>query len=154
MMVGPLARHGVADAVADKRSVETHHLILTTSILPRSASRLSLVVDVTPKPKMHVYAPGQAGYIPVALTLDGNRAFTAAPARFPTPEKIYLKTVNETQLVYSKPFRIVEDLTLTAPMVAVSPLVVKGSLRYQACDDRVCYLPQTVPLTWPTAPTR
>ena len=39
-----------------------------------------------------------------------NRAFTAAPARFPTPEKIFLKTVNETQLVYAKPFRIVEDL--------------------------------------------
>ena len=58
--------------------------------------------------------------------------------------------MNETQLVYSKPFRIVEDLTLTGPIVTVSPLVVKGSLRYQACDDRVCYLPQTVPLTWPT----
>ena len=73
--------------VSSKRSVETHHLILTTSLLSRSASRLSLVVDVTPKPKMHVYAPGQAGYITVALTLDANRAFTAAPAWFPTPRR-------------------------------------------------------------------
>jgi hypothetical protein len=27
-------------------------------------------------------------------------------------------------------------------------LVLKGSLRYQACDDRECYLPETVPLAW------
>jgi hypothetical protein len=25
---------------------------------------------------------------------------------------------------------------------------VDGSLRYQACDDRVCYIPQTLHLQW------
>jgi hypothetical protein len=27
-------------------------------------------------------------------------------------------------------------------------LVIEGALRYQACDDRVCYLMQTAPLKW------
>jgi hypothetical protein len=33
----------------------------------------------------------------------------------------------------------------------VSPsgeVVLKGSLRYQACDDRECYVPETVPVEW------
>jgi hypothetical protein len=29
LMVGPFARHGVADGVVDKRSVETNNMILT-----------------------------------------------------------------------------------------------------------------------------
>jgi len=31
---------------------------------------------------------------------------------------------------------------------ASGELVLKGSIRYQACDDRVCYPPETVPLEW------
>jgi hypothetical protein len=26
--------------------------------------------------------------------------------------------------------------------------VVEGTLRYQACDDRVCYVPQELPVKW------
>jgi hypothetical protein len=26
--------------------------------------------------------------------------------------------------------------------------VLKGAFRYQACDDRVCYPPETVPVEW------
>jgi hypothetical protein len=25
---------------------------------------------------------------------------------------------------------------------------VEGTLRYQACDDRVCYVPQELPVKW------
>ena len=28
------------------------------------------------------------------------------------------------------------------------PVLLKGSFRYQACDDRECYIPKTVPLEW------
>jgi len=27
-------------------------------------------------------------------------------------------------------------------------LVLRGSFRYQACDDKVCYVPETVPVEW------
>jgi len=27
-------------------------------------------------------------------------------------------------------------------------MVLEGSLRYQACDDHECYIPETVPLKW------
>lgn len=30
-------------------------------------------------------------------------------------------------------------------------LTVAATLDYQACDDKVCFLPQSVPLTWMVA---
>jgi DsbC/DsbD-like thiol-disulfide interchange protein len=126
--------------------VETLHLKVTTSVSakPARGGQTSLFVDVEPKPTMHVYAPGQDGFIVVTLTLDKDPAFTAATAKFPTPEKLLFEPLNETQLVYSKPFRIVQDIT----RVKQGPLTVKGTLRYQACDDKVCYRPTNVPVEW------
>ena len=69
---------------------ETKHLTIATSATAAAASgkRVSLLVDVTPKPKMHVYSPGQDGYIAITLTLEPNPAFTAAKAKYPAGEKI------------------------------------------------------------------
>ena len=116
-------------------------------------TRLSLFVDVTPKPKMHVYAPQQKDYIPVSITLDANPAFTAQPAVFPKPEKFFFAPLEETQLVYSKPFRIVQSVLLTSALRTSTArsggeLKVTGRIRYQACDDAICYLPRDVPVSW------
>lgn len=35
-----------------------------------------------------------------------------------------------------------------AALKDVSELTIKGVLSYQACDDKVCFTPQSVPLTW------
>src|SRR5690349_1136039 len=100
---------------APKKTVETAHLTIVTSATPVAAGRgATLAVDVTPKPDMHVYAPGQDGYIAVALTLDDNAAFTAAKAKYPAAEKSFIAVLNETQLVYSKPFRITQTVTRAA----------------------------------------
>lgn len=141
-LVGLLAAgQGVAPKVR-----ETAHLSVTTSSSAQ-ASKASLFVDVAPKPSMHVYSPGQKGYIAITLTLDADPAFTAAKVKYPAGEKLFMKILNETQLVYSKPFRITQDIRLVKP-VAGGPLTIKGTLRYQACDDKVCYLPATVPVQW------
>jgi hypothetical protein len=129
---------------------ETKHLTLTASASPETAApgkRVSLAVDVAPKPKMHVYSPGQAGYIAITLTLDPNPAFTAAKAKYPAGERIYMPILKETQIVYAKPFRIAQDVVLR-PAATGPSLTVKGAIRYQACDDTICYLPTTVPVSW------
>jgi hypothetical protein len=61
--------------------------------------------------------------------------------------------------VYNAPFRIAQPLTLGRTpaihgLVATGGAVrVQGALRYQACDDTVCYRPETVALNW-TIPVR
>jgi DsbC/DsbD-like thiol-disulfide interchange protein len=133
------------------RSVsQTRHLTVTTSASTISAApgaSATLFVDVAPKPGMHVYAPDQKEYIPIALTLTAAEAFRATPPRFPVSEKLFFAPLNETQRVYSKPFRIVQPVTL-ARAVAAAAITIAGTVRYQACDDAICYVPQSVPISW------
>jgi len=35
-----------------------------------------------------------------------------------------------------------------AALKDMTALTITGVLNYQACDDKVCFTPQTVPLTW------
>jgi DsbC/DsbD-like thiol-disulfide interchange protein len=132
--------------------IETKHLTVTTSASPETVTAgkpVTLAVDVAPKPKMHVYSPGQDGYIAITLTLDANPAFTSAKAKYPAGEKIYMPILKETQIVYGKPFRILQNVTLRP---GTGPLTIKGTLRYQACDDTICYLPATIPVEWTVKP--
>jgi hypothetical protein len=138
---------------------ETPHLTITTSAAaPRVApgARLSLYVDVVPKPKMHVYAPEQKEYIPIRLTLAvDDDTFRASTPKFPKPEKYFFKPLKETQLVFSKPFRIVQEITVAATSALRAraradgaSLTIAGIVRYQACDDAICYVPREVPVSW------
>jgi hypothetical protein len=45
--------------------------------------------------------------------------------------------------VYAKTFEIVTPVTVTPGTTAVA-----GTLSYQACDDRLCYLPESIPVTF------
>jgi hypothetical protein len=142
---------------------ETKHLTVAASasgsrVAP--GTRVSLALDVTPKPRMHVYAPQQKEYIPISLVIEANPEIKTSVARFPNPEKLLQKNEDEPQLIYSKPFRIVQDVTvastravLNRAKTAGATVKVKGTLKYQACDDAICYLPVTVPVTWTIALT-
>jgi DsbC/DsbD-like thiol-disulfide interchange protein len=149
-----------ASAWMSPGSTTTRHLTVTTSTSTATAApgaRVSLVVEIVPKPAMHVYAPGQKDFIPVSLTLAANRAVTAEPVQFPAPERLTIKELGETHLVYSKPFRIVQNVTLakdaagSAAGTHAASVTVKGTLKYQACDDSICYAPVSVPVAWTVA---
>ena len=132
--------------------VSTKHLTIATSASPETVppgARVALNLDVAPKSTMHVYAPGQDNYIPISVTLDGNTAIKPASVTFPTPEKRDVKELGETQLVYSKPFRIVQNVAIVKiPSPKAGPLTIKGTVKYQACDEAICYAPITVPVAW------
>ena len=132
---------------------ETKHLKISASARPVSAApgaAVSLFVDVAPKPKMHVYAPDQKDYIPIALKLTPDESvFKAPPAQYPKAETYFFAPLKETQRVYSKPFRITQPVTLTSK--AAGSVTINGRVRYQACDDAICYVPQEVPVSWTIA---
>ena len=67
---------------------------------------------------------------------------------------LLFKPLNEQVLVYNAPFRLVAQLGLDPTRPLVTPLqkgarlTLDASVDYQACDDRVCYLPESIPLRW------
>ena len=157
-LVACAALTGAAAARQPPAPIETPHLAATTSASRAAAApgeRVSLYIDVAPKAKMHVYAPVQKDYVPVSLKIDPAAAFKAHAPAFPKPERYFFEPLRETQLVYTKPFRIRQDVTI-APAAAVraaglaagAKIRVGGTLRYQACDDAICYFAKDVPVSW------
>jgi peroxiredoxin len=116
--------------------------------------RTTLTVDVLPKPKMHLYAPGVERYIPIDWQIADSKGWIAFPALYPASHVLSLPAIQETVPVYDSHIRLVRDIAIgldseIAP--ALGPgrtLAVEGSFRYQACDDKECYLPKTLPLKW------
>ena len=128
----------------------TRHLSFTASMSPdavRPGGRLSLVVKVAPKRRMNVYAPGTT-YRAITVTLDRHASLKPSRLIYPKPSIYFFKPLKEQVLVFRDPFTLTMDVRVgTLPPKAAS-LKISGTLSYQACDDRVCYLPESVPLQW------
>jgi peroxiredoxin len=117
-------------------------------------TQFSVVLDVRPAQGVHVYAPGVTGYKPIALSVEAQPGLVTRGAQYPQSEDYHFKPLNEHVQVYQRPFRIVQDVLIDpspqglAALKDVSSLTIKGVLNYQACDDKLCFTPQSVPLTW------
>lgn len=142
----------------DAVEIETNHIVALTygsDAVVAPGNRLSLVVDVTPKPGIHVYAPGDHLYRVIRVRVDTPSFLRVHALSYPLSETYHYQPLDETVPVYQQPSRLVQDVTIpmieeTAALSAVSGgrLTVRGALEYQACDDEVCYIPTEVPLTW------
>ena len=153
-----LARQFGAPVDVVRGAVEAKHLQITTAAsndIARPGLRIALSLDIEMKPRMHVYAPGVQGYIPIDWRLDeGGPAAKRHSFEYPHSEMLRLEAIGETVPVYRGHIRIRREITFGQEAVLkplVSPtgeVIVKGSFRYQACDDRKCYVPEDVPLVW------
>ena len=59
--------------------------------------------------------------------------------------------------MFQKPFQLVQELVLEGTPQAQAALrgkdnvTVRGALQYQACNDKECFDPVSVPLSWTIA---
>jgi hypothetical protein len=117
-------------------------------------NRTTLVVHVSPKPRVHVYAPGVSAYRPVTLNIAPDALVRVLPIKYPPSQIYFFKPLNERVPVYQTPFTLLQEIVLEAApeaelaFSAKKELTLTGTLAYQACDDQVCFLPATVPLSW------
>jgi hypothetical protein len=119
-----------------------------------TGEHVALVLDIDLKPKMHVYAPGVEHYMPIDWQIADSEAAKAQPAVWPKPQILRLDAIDETVPVFTNQFRVTRDIVF-GPDAKLKSLVnekgeitISGTLKYQACDDRMCYIPVSVPLEW------
>ena len=117
-----------------------------TEVNGAAGAKLALFVDVTPKPGIHVYAPGSKDYIPITVKLNAQPEIKAGKVAYPKSE--IMTFADEKVPVFQKPFRLTQDVTLDKAAKAGSRVTVSGTVNYQACDDRVCYAPESSPVSW------
>jgi hypothetical protein len=137
--------------------IDGAHVTVTsyaTDQMAAQGTHFSLVLDITPGPHVHVYAPGARDYRPVTISIEPQAGLLVQNTAYPKSEDYFFKPLNEHVPVYQHSFRIVQDVTLdpsregTAALKDVMSLMIHGRLEYQACDDRICFTPQAVPLAW------
>lgn len=140
--------------------ISAPHIAITSYASDAAAARgtrFSLVLDVVPEPKIHVYAPGAAGYRTIALKVQEQPGLVVRDAHYPESEMYHFKPLDERVPVFQRPFRLVQDLMLdfsregAAALRGKTSLTIEATLEYQACDDTICYRPQSVPLSWTIA---
>lgn len=111
-----------------------------------AGAKLALFVDVAPKPGIHVYAPGSKDYIPITVKLNPQAEVKLGKVAYPKSEM--MSFADEKVPVFQKPFRLTQDITLDKSAKPGSTVTVSGTVSYQACDDRVCYPPESAPVSW------
>ena len=119
-------------------------------------TRFSVAVEVEPNPHIHVYAPGAEamGYRVVSLNLAPVPHVRFEPVEFPASEIYYFEPLDERVPVYQGPFTLLQEMVVEGTREAaralrqLDALTLSGTFDYQACDDRLCYEPVSVPLTF------
>lgn len=155
-----LVRLGAHAAPVAATKVSSTHLELTTwpsdtAIAP--GNRFSLVLDIQPGPHIHVYAPGAKGYRVVVLTIEPQPNVRVLPVQYPASQTYFYKPLNERVPVFQKRFTLVQEVILEgtpqaqAALRGKENLTLTGRLDYQACDDKECFNPTSVPLSWTVA---
>jgi hypothetical protein len=153
----PGALAGLPTGQGTAATVRTSHLTVQAAASDTVVSpgrRFSLSIEVTPRRGMHVYAPGNHDYQVVRFVPDSRPWLRAQPLTYPPSEIYHFVPLDERVETYLKPFTLVQDLTILATPEAQKQLAgektvtVGGTLEYQACDDRICYAPAKVPLSF------
>ena len=123
-----------------------------SSVAP--GNRFSIVAQVMPHNGVHVYAPGAGNYKVINLKVLPAQYIRALAPVYPPSEVYFFKPLNERVPTYQKAFTITQDVVLDGSAAARTALAkqgamtIGGALSYQACDDRLCYDPVTLPLSW------
>jgi len=137
--------------------VSTAHLELTTypsesAIAP--GNRFSIALDVEPHKGIHVYAPGAKSYRVIGLSIAPQPFVRALSTKYPASRIYFFKPLDECVPVFDKPFTLVQEIILEGTPQAQAAfrgkdsVTVAGTLEYQACDDKICYNPASIPLSW------
>jgi len=137
--------------------VSTAHLEITTypsdsAVAP--GNRFSIALDIQPRNGIHVYAPGAKNYRVIGLNIRAQPFVRTIPVKYPASEIYFFKPLNERVPVFQRPFTLIQEVVLEGTLQAQAALrdrdsvTIAGTLEYQACDDKICYNPASVPLTW------
>ena len=146
---------------ANGRTTTTPHLKVhlgQSDIRVPLGARFRVFVDIELPERMHLYAPGVEGYRPVAIELTQSPWFKTESPVFPPSKLLRLEAIKETVPVYYGTVRIGVDVVMSNTWALLKRLAsadgqaeaieITGALSYQACDDKVCYLPASLPLKW------
>src|SRR5687767_12799303 len=131
LSASPAGQHKpeVTDVVTDHLRVRYDPRIAT-----EADGSISLAVEIVPRPRMHVYAPGKHEYRVITMKVSEPKGIHTRPIEYPPAEIYHFEPLDERIPVYQKPFTVKMGARIDAAG-GRPPLKITGQLDYQACDD-------------------
>ena len=114
---------------------------------PGTKARAALLVTLPERFHVQSNAPRDPAFIPTVLTIE-------PPAGVKVDEIVFPPATDLRQAGQSQPLAVFEhefaigvqfDLSTTIPSGAIE---IPARIRYQACDDKLCYAPTTADVRW------
>ncbi len=133
-----------SDLSVEKLTAETY--ISLDKVQPGSEFQIAVVVTIADG--WHVNAnPTREGLIPTTLTLSDNSNLTPGNVIYPAGDTLNIASIGIASVYHDTiTFGIPATLLESAP---VEPLNLDLELRYQACNDEQCLLPETLNISIP-----
>lgn len=149
----------LAHAQLRKIVAELTPLVETDGVHAGSRVKAALAVRLPDGYHVQSNAPRDPLLIPTELRIDAPAGVEVAEIVFPKAVEFRLEGSDQALLVFERDFTIGIQLDI-AGTVATGELTVPARLRYQACDDKVCYAPTSAATAWtlkvvpPSTPVR
>jgi thiol:disulfide interchange protein len=114
-----------------------------------STVRAGITVTIEEGWHVHSNKPFDEYLIPTELKLEDLPGLRILRIAYPKHEIYHLAVQPDEELaVFPRVFTIGVEIQI-APDAAPGPATLNGTLRYQACDDKQCVAPKTIPITLP-----
>ena len=137
---------------SDAHVVTTPHLSARAyfaSTTVRSRQFNVLTVELSLADLVHVNGhSAPEGYVPLDLEVDGGDNLRLDRVDYPEPEEMVFEFLGEKLPVHTGRLKI-KARCIGLDKREDEPFQVEVRLRYQACDDTQCYLPQTITFCLP-----
>ena len=153
----PLALAAVACLVpslagAQLKRIPAEIVPLVESDGVRAGTTVRAALQVTLPEGFHVQsnAPRDPSLIATELTLEPPAGIRGAEVVFPEAVEFKQEGLPEPLIVFDRHFTVGAQFALAADLAPGSH-TVPFTLRYQACDDKVCYAPSTARGEWTLA---
>ena len=143
-----LAAHAHAEAqLLGPPKADVTPFAAADGVHPGGSVRAAVQVRLPEGLHVNSNTPRDPSLIPVVLTVDPPVGVSVAEIVYPEATDLVQQGADQPLAVYEREFAIGVRLEV-ARDVPPGDIQVPARLRYQACDERVCYVPATVTSEW------
>lgn len=121
-------------------------ILEATSVEPGSSTRAAITVVLPEHLHANANKPRDPSLIPTVLTVSPPDGVVVEEIVYPEAKDLNQKGSAVPLNVYEREFSI--GVRFKVAPGAAGDIDVPARLRYQACDETMCYIPVTVPVTW------
>ena len=147
MMLAAVARFPRTACAEDQVRAEV--LLSVDKLAPGTSFRLAVVINVAAPWHVNANPVSAEGLIPTTLTVQAPVSVVIDRIVYPIGKKTTVSWADQPVALYTGRAIILVEAHVR-PDATPAPLTLEANLRHQACNDKICVAPVTIPLALET----